>query len=71
MNLFLFILCPFTSHLHAPLTQYYTSPSILKKCLFDTDSCKDWCVGTEKMIEKGDMTVCKSLGKVAVTFFCN
>ena len=28
--------------------------------------CKDWYVGTEKIIEKDDMTVCKSLGKVAV-----
>ena len=34
----MFIFCPFTSHLHAPLTQYHTSPSILKKRLFDTDS---------------------------------
>ena len=34
--------------------------------------CKDWYVGTEKKIEKEDVTVCKSVGKVAVTFFfCN
>ena len=34
--------------------------------------CKDWCIGIEKMIEKEDVTVCKSLGKVAVTvcFLC-
>ena len=38
MNFFLFILCPFTSHLHAPLTQFYTNPSILEKRLFDADS---------------------------------
>ena len=39
MNFFLIIFCPFISHLHAPLTQYHTNPSILKKHLFDTDSC--------------------------------
>ena len=38
MIFFLFISCPFTSHLHAPLTQYHMNPSILKKRLFDTDS---------------------------------
>ena len=34
--------------------------------------CKDWYIGTEKMMEKEDMTVCRSLCKVAVTvvFFC-
>ena len=31
--------------------------------------CKDWYIGTKKMIEKVDVTVCKSLGKVAVTVF--
>ena len=29
--------------------------------------CKDWYIGTEKMMEKEDMTVCRSLCKVAVT----
>ena len=38
MIFFLFILCPFISHLHAPLTRYHTNPSILKKPWFDTDS---------------------------------
>ena len=38
IHVFLFIFCPFTSHLHAPLMQYHTNPSILKKRLFDTDS---------------------------------
>ena len=38
MKFFLLILCPFTSHLHAPLTQLRTNPSIPKKRLFDTDS---------------------------------
>ena len=38
IKFFLFIFCPFTNHLHAPLMQYHTNPSILKKCLFDTDS---------------------------------
>ena len=38
IQFFLFIFCPFTSHLHAPLTQYHTNPSILKNRLFDTDS---------------------------------
>ena len=35
---------------------------------------KDWYVGTENMIEKEDVTVCKSQSKVAVFFFfliCN
>ena len=31
--------------------------------------CKNWYVGTEKIIEKEDVTVCKSLCKVAVTVF--
>ena len=30
---------------------------------------KDWYVGTKNMIEKEDMTVCKSQSKVAVIFF--
>ena len=30
---------------------------------------RDWYVGTENMIEKDDMTVCKSQSKVAVKFF--
>ena len=34
----MFILFLFTSHLHAPLTQYHTNPSTLKKRLYDTDS---------------------------------
>ena len=34
---FLFIFCPFTSHLHEPLTQYHTNRSILQKRLFHTD----------------------------------
>ena len=38
IQFFLFIFCPFTIHLHAPLTQYNTNPSILQKRLFDTDS---------------------------------
>ena len=29
--------------------------------------CKDWYIGTEKMMEKEDVTVCRSLCKVAVT----
>ena len=31
--------------------------------------CKDWYVGIEKIIEKEDVTVCKSLSKVAVKVF--
>ena len=38
IQFFFFIFCPFTGHLHAPLIQYHTNPSILKKRLFDTDS---------------------------------
>ena len=38
MKFFLFILCPFNSHLHAPRTKYRANCSILKKHLFDTDS---------------------------------
>ena len=30
--------------------------------------CKDWYIGTEKMMEKEDVTVCRSLCKVAVSF---
>ena len=30
---------------------------------------RDWYVGTENMIEKEDVTVCKSRSKVAVIFF--
>ena len=30
---------------------------------------KDWYVGTENMVEKEDVTVCKSQNKVAVIFF--
>ena len=38
IRFFLFIFCPFTSHLCVPLRQYQTNLSILKKRLFDTDS---------------------------------
>ena len=38
IQFFLFIFCPFTNYLHAPLTQYHTNHSILQKRLFDTDS---------------------------------
>ena len=30
---------------------------------------KDWYVGTENLIEKEDVTVCKSRSKVAVKMF--